>query len=91
MKLNLEIVSGALEQVINDEPAPSFRSPEFADLIAAIRGISNEATTPEAHQRLLFEQIGRKAVLLLLDRLTASMGAERTVSIMRGGDDAAVV
>ena len=89
MKFNLEIVNDALAQVINDEPAPSFRSPEFADLVAAIRGISNQAA-PEAHQRLLFEQIGRKAVLLLLDLLTASMGAERTVAIMRGDDESEV-
>lgn len=87
MKFNIEIISSALEQVINEEPAPSFRSPEFADLIAAIRGIANQAA-PEVHQRLLYEQIGRNAVLLLLARLTASMGVERTVSIMRGDDEA---
>lgn len=89
MKFNLEIVNEALAQAINNELAPSFRSPEFADLVAAICGISNQAV-PEAHQRLLFEQIGRKAVLLLLDRLTASMGTERTVAIMRGDGEAAV-
>lgn len=83
MKATIETINEAIQQVINDEPAPSFLSPEFAALTAAIRGVSDPDATPEPHQRLLYEQIGRKTVLLLLSRLQASMNAERALAIMR--------
>jgi hypothetical protein len=74
----LDQITTALEQAIQGEPAPSFNSPEFRQLVSAISSI-----TGAADNRLESRLIGRKALSLLLSRLNASMQSERAVAVMR--------
>lgn len=83
MKNNIQIITTHLEQVVNSEPAPAFMSQEFRDLVSATSSIAGNVGR-DPIQDAIFEAIGRRAVSLLLDRLMASMSAERTLSIMRG-------
>lgn len=83
MKNKIAIIKAHLEQVVHGEPAPPFMSPKFGDLMTALTATSGPAIS-EPFRQFVFESIGRQTVTLLLDRLQASMGAERTLSIMRG-------
>ena len=83
MKNKLAIITAHLEQVINGEPAPAFMSQEFRDLVSAASSIAGSVGNEPFHTAV-YESIGRKTVLLLLDRLQASMSAERTLAVMRG-------
>lgn len=83
MKNHLEKVNAALAQFIQGESAPSFKSKEFADLVVAIKALTSPAYIREPHTRLVHEQIGLKALLLLLEHIDASMQSERALSMMR--------
>lgn len=64
-------------QIGSGEPAPTFRSQEFADLVAAARSIAEQG------RGATYEAIGRRALELILCSLSASMQGERTVALMR--------
>ena len=74
-RLAPSIAADLLEHLINGESAPSLDSPEFPAVIAAIASLGPDD----------FHAIGTRATLILLDRLSAGMNAERTLKIMRGG------
>lgn len=85
MKTAFEIVAVALEQIINGESLPSFRSVEFTDLLDATRSIA--ASRPGGgYQQAEYAQIGNRALQLLLLRLMSSMDAERCLAIMRDNE-----
>lgn len=71
------IINFLSRQIANGDPAPSFQSQDFADLIAAARNIA------EQDRQTTYEAIGRRALELLLCSLSASMQGERTVALMR--------
>jgi exonuclease I len=78
----------ALEQAITGEPAPSFCSPEFRELLSAVTALMAPGIGPREH--VIHEKLGRAAMTMLLDRLQASMTAERTLAIMRSDKPDAV-
>lgn len=82
MKNNLAIVTAHIEQIISGEPAPAFQSPEFREILSNLTQLSSTSSAEPFHQAV-FESIGRRTVLLLLDRLNASMNAEREIAILR--------
>ena len=82
MKTDFEIVAVALEQMINGDPAPSIRTPEFAELISAARCIAT-STYAGGYQQSAYAQIGCRALALLVNRLVASMNAEREIALAR--------
>lgn len=77
MTTNIEIIETALEQLIDGHSAPTFEGPHFANLIDAIKSF------PPAEYHL----IGARTLTILLDRLLAGMVAERTLQVMRGGEN----
>ncbi len=79
MKTQIEILANALGQSLAGEPAPSFKTPEFAATIAACKALG--ATGREA--LLAREALGAKVIQMLLDRNLASMHGERAMAIMR--------
>ena len=89
MKKKIAIITAHLEEVFNGDPAPAFKSEEFAGLISAISSISGTESADPACAAV-YESIGRKTVLLLLDRLQAYMVAERTLAVMRGNNQASL-
>ena len=82
MKTSLEIVSDALRQMINGEPAPSIKSPEFADFMTAASAIATPGADG-AYQQSLYASVGANALQLVLLRLNASVNAEREIALMR--------
>lgn len=72
---HIEQVSEFLKEVMSGEEPPSFKSPEFAELIKAIGSV---ATTPRQ-----CEFLGRLALDFLLLRLSAKMHAQRELAILR--------
>ena len=76
MKKDLDIIETAFAKLAFGETQPSFESPEFASLMAAIKSLSSDE----------YRRVGEVALVILLDRMKAGMGAERTLKIMRGGD-----
>ncbi|WP_155885272.1 hypothetical protein [Acidovorax sp. JHL-9] len=72
---NFEHITQVLEQTIDGEPIPTFRSPAFAALIAAASAIS---ASPQD-----CEKLGRSCCLMLLDRLSASMHGEREIQLLK--------
>lgn len=82
MKNKIEIITTHLSQVVNGEPVPAFKSEEFRELVSAISSIAGTVGNDPFH-RAIYESIGRRTLTLLLDRLQASMSAERALSIMR--------
>lgn len=64
-------------QIASGDPAPSFQSQDFADLVAAARNIAAQ------NRQATYEAIGRRALDLLLCRLSASMQGERALALMR--------
>lgn len=82
MKNKLAVITAHLEQIINGDAAPSFRGDEFKELVSAASALASAGSDP--FSSAVFESIGRRTVVLMLDRLQSSMTAERTLSIMRG-------
>jgi hypothetical protein len=78
----------ALEQAIGGEPAPKFSTPEFRGLLSALTVITATNVCPKT--QFIHEKLGRAAMTILLDRLQASMTAERTLAIMRNDTPDAV-
>lgn len=74
MDLNIEIVERALLGFMFGESAPSWESPEFAALVVAIKSLS---------EREIY-QMGSRTLTMMLDRMSASMGAEKALKIARG-------
>lgn len=72
---NFEYITQVLEQTIDGEPIPTFRSPAFVALIAAASSI---AASPQDSEKL-----GRACCLMLLDRLSASMHGEREIKLLK--------
>jgi hypothetical protein len=83
-------ITTALEQAISGEPAPSFRSDEFRVSINAVTALTASSDHSDPQKQFLYEQVGRAALSLLLDRFQASMIAQRTLSIMRSDKPDAV-
>jgi len=83
MTTELDQITTALAQAMQGEPAPSFKSQEFLRLIGAVNALTNTDNIGEPLTRLVHEQIGLKALQLLLDRMSASMHSERAVAMMR--------
>lgn len=77
-KTNLEILSNALAQAINGEPAPSFRSEDFAEILAAAGHL-----TQGDFQNADMARLGLEAVKLIGARLVAGMHSERAMAMMR--------
>lgn len=77
MDMNIDIVERALQGFLFGEPAPSWESPEFATLIVAIKSLTEREAS----------QIGSRTLVLMLNRMSASMGAEKALKIMRGDGD----
>lgn len=79
----IESVNLAIETLIDGESLPSIRAPEFAQLVSACsRLAASDPDTPQ-HQAA-YEAIGLRTVAVLLDRLSASMQAERELILLRG-------
>jgi type III secretory pathway component EscV len=83
MKKHFETITLALAQIMQGESAPSFKSNEFTDLVGSIRALVNPSHISEPYTRLVHEQIGLKALLLLLEYMGSSMQSERALSMMR--------
>jgi hypothetical protein len=79
---NIATVNAAIEQAIQGEAAPGFSTAEFKGLMDATTCILNSVGS-DPFKQAIFESIGRKAVLALLDRNMASMAAERELCILR--------
>ena len=77
MKKDIDIIATALAALVNGEAAPPMMSPEFMEIMAALASVKKED----------FEAIGQHATTILLERMQAGMVAERTLKIMRGGDN----
>lgn len=76
MEANIEIISQALAQAINGEPAPTFRSDDFAQILKASGHITGPSFDGTAKDEAL-AQIGLQAIKLIAARLVASMHSER--------------
>ena len=87
MTKHLQTITAALSLAIKGEAAPSFKTQEFADLVGAIKALTGPALIGEPCTRLVHEQIGLKALLLLLEHIGASMQSERALSMMRGNGE----
>ena len=74
---HFEHITQILEKIIDGEPIPTFQSPAFVALIAALSSI---ATSPQDSEKL-----GRSCCLMLLDRLSASMHGEREIQLLKDG------
>ena len=74
---NFEHITQVLDKIIDGEPIPTFQSPAFVALIAALSSI---ATSPQDSEKL-----GRSCCLMLLDRLSASMHGEREIQLLKDG------
>lgn len=79
MKNNLAIITAHLEQIISGEPAPAFQSSEFREILSNLTQLSSA----DPFNQAVFESLGRRTASLLLDRLSASMNAEREIAILR--------
>ncbi len=75
MKNTNEVLSNAIAKAIAGELAPNFMTADFQELMQAVK------TNPNTQEA--FASIGRAAVMALLERLEASMQADRALSIMR--------
>ena len=82
MKNQVFLVTSAIEQAINGEAAPKFASEDFKELMSATTSIISVCGS-DPFKQALFESIGRRTVLALLDRLNVSMQSERALAIMR--------
>ena len=74
---NFEHITQILEKIIDGEPIPTFQSPAFVALIAALSSIT---TSPQDSEKL-----GRSVCLMLLDRLSASMHGEHEIQLLKDG------
>lgn len=83
MNNHIETINVALSQAIYGEAVPSFKKREFTDLVDALKAFTSPAHIGEPHVRLAHQQIGLKALLLLLEHIGASMQSERALSVMR--------
>lgn len=83
MTNDLDQITTALAQAIRGESAPSFRSQEFLALIDAVNALTGTDQIGAETTRRVHEQIGLKALQLLLNHLGASMHSERALSVMR--------
>ena len=82
MKTSMELVATALQDAINGEPPPSFRSSEFAELLQASRAIAMGGSA--GHYPMAdYAQIGSLTLSLLVNRQLASMNAEREIAMAR--------
>jgi hypothetical protein len=83
MATQLEVVTARLAQAIQGENVSSFKSREFLELLDAIKALTSATDISATHTRLVHEQLGLKALQLLLDRMMASMQSERALAMMR--------
>lgn len=82
METNTELLKSELSQIINGEPCPSFRSPEFAQILGAISDLTNPDANGEVKQHQMAD-IGLQAIKLINTRMLASMVSERAMALMR--------
>ena len=73
----LQVILDALLPMADGSPAPSWKSANFKELLAATSLVAQRGK-PAA-----YEAIGRATLTVLLDRLSASMQSERALAIMR--------
>lgn len=72
---NIEKITSYLSAQLNGEPSPAMRSPERAEIMAAISDILND---PDDRNQLALKVLG-----LVTQRLQVSLIAERQMAIMR--------
>ena len=77
MNSHADVIATALAGFVNGESAPPMMSSEFTEIMAALASLKQAD----------FEAIGQHATTILLTRLQAGMEAERTLKVMRGGDN----
>jgi hypothetical protein len=75
------LINDQLAQIVSGESSPSFQDEQFLDIVGAIAWINT--TNDEKLKQSALASIGLHTMLLVLERLHASMGAERTLAIMR--------
>lgn len=83
MKNHLETITSTLARVIQGESTPSVKTQEFIDLVTALKAVASPAHIDEPNTRLVHQQIGLRALYLLLDHIGASMQSERALTMMR--------
>jgi len=81
-KTNIEKIINAIGQMIDGEPLPSVRSDEFKLLVDAANFQTCDSQSLLEHRAML-ETIGMRTVTMLLERMSASMHAERELAILR--------
>ena len=81
MKTDVAILSAALAYAINGESAPSFKSAEFSETMAAASRLTDPST--DDYQAEDMARIGIEAVKLIAARLLSSMHSERALAMMR--------
>ena len=74
---HIDTIAHAIAGFVNGESAPPLMSAEFAEIMVALASIKPDD----------FHTIGTHATAILLERLQAGMDAERTLQVMRGGDN----
>lgn len=83
MNAHINNVSTAINHLIDGEPLPSFKSVEFALIMLAINELTEPSSENLIHRSLAFEELGRRAIETLLNRISASMNAEREIAIIK--------
>ena len=74
---HIDTIAHAIASFVNGESAPPLMSAEFAEIITALASVKPED----------FHLIGNYATAILLERMQAGMVAERTLQVMRGGEN----
>lgn len=87
MANHLETITNGLVHAIQGECTPSFKSQEFLDLLGAVNALTCPTQIGAPETRLVHEQLGLKALHLLLDRMKASMQSERALAVMRNNGE----
>jgi len=74
-------ISAAINNSLNGDSLPSFKSAEFESLLLSITQLGD--TEYSGLRSVAFEEIGRRVVENILNRMSASINAEREISIIQ--------
>lgn len=74
-------ISAAIDNSLNGDSLPSFKSAEFETLLLSITQLGKSEY--EELRSIAFEEIGRRVVENILNRMSASMNAEREIAIIK--------
>lgn len=79
---NCEIIAAALADLIGGNPGPSFRSPEFAQLLLAVKAVVESPPDAAGYPHINYAAIGARALDLLMVRVFSNLHAERALANM---------